>query len=151
MEKGIIDVLLGSDYYHLMFPMQEIRGKEDEPAARLCPLGWTAIGRIGRSLQSKEAQAANTGYLHTFRCPIMTLEIVPAALEPGESLNFSLKRFWDLDTVGIVAHNQEQIGMAPDEKVAWKKVEQSLAYNGERYEVAVPWKNERPNLLTIAK
>ena len=38
-KKGIIDVLLGSDYYHLMFPMQEIRGKEDEPAARLCPLG----------------------------------------------------------------------------------------------------------------
>lgn len=36
--------------------------------------------------------------------------------------------------------------MTPDEKVAWKKVEQPLAYNGERYVVAVPWKNERPNL-----
>lgn len=36
-EKEVIDVLLGSDYYHLMFPMQEIRGQEDEPAARLCP------------------------------------------------------------------------------------------------------------------
>ena len=31
-EKQVIDVLLGSYYYHLMFPMQE-----DEPAARLCP------------------------------------------------------------------------------------------------------------------
>ena len=28
-----------------MFPVQEIRGQEDDPAARLCPLGWTAIGR----------------------------------------------------------------------------------------------------------
>ena len=47
--KGFIDVLLGSDYYNLMFPMREIRGKEDEPSARLCPLGWTATGRIGKS------------------------------------------------------------------------------------------------------
>lgn len=31
-EIGIIDELLGSDYNHLMFPVQEIRGKEDEPA-----------------------------------------------------------------------------------------------------------------------
>ena len=67
-------------------------------------------------------------------------------MKPEEDLNVSLKRFWDLETVGIVAHNQEQIGMTPDEKVAWKKVEQPLAYNGERYVVAVPWKNERPNL-----
>ena len=34
-EKGVINVLLGSNYYHLMFPMQEIRGQEDKPAARL--------------------------------------------------------------------------------------------------------------------
>ena len=65
--KGVIDVLLGSDYYPLMFPMQEIRGQEDEPADRLCPLGWTAIGRIGQSKQPKGAPYANTGYLHTFR------------------------------------------------------------------------------------
>ena len=48
-QKGVIDVLLGSGYNHLMFPLQEIRGQEDEPAVRLCPLGWTAIGRIGQS------------------------------------------------------------------------------------------------------
>lgn len=76
----------------------------------------------------------------------MTPDIVPAALEPEEDLHFSLKLFLDLETVGIVLTDQEQIGMTSDEEVAWKKVEQSLAYNGARYEVAVPWKNERPNL-----
>lgn len=121
-----------------MFPMQEIRGKENKLAARLCLLGWTAIRRIGRSPKSKEAQTANTAYLHTFRSQIMTPDIVPV-LESEEDFNFSLKRFWDLETVGIVALNQEQIGRTPDENVAWKKAEQSLA-------VAVPWKNERPNL-----
>ena len=48
-QMGVIDVLLGSDYHHLMFSMPEIRGQEDEPAAKLCPLGWTAIERIGQS------------------------------------------------------------------------------------------------------
>ena len=47
-KKGVLDVLLGLDYYQLMFPMHEILGQEDEPVARLCPLGWTAIGRIGQ-------------------------------------------------------------------------------------------------------
>ena len=36
-QKGVIHVLLGSDYYNLMFPMREIRGKEDEPSARFVP------------------------------------------------------------------------------------------------------------------
>ena len=36
--------------------------------------------------------------------------------------------------------------MTPHEKIAQKKVEQSLTYKGERYEVALPWKHERPNL-----
>lgn len=49
-------------------------------------------------------------------------------------------------TVGIGAQNQEEIELTPHEKIAQKKVEQSLAYNGERCEVAVPWKHERPNL-----
>lgn len=42
-QKKVIDILLGSNHYQLMFPKKEIQGKEDEPAARLCPLGWTAV------------------------------------------------------------------------------------------------------------
>ena len=144
-EKGVIDVLLGSDYYHLMFPMQEIRGQEDEPAARLCPLGWTAIGRIGKSTQPRGTACVNTGYLHTFRtcAQQLTPDIVTAS---DEDLNVTLKRFWDLETLGIVPQSQEENELTPLEKIAQKKVEQSLSYNGDRYEVSVPWKQDRPNL-----
>ena len=145
-EKGVIDVLLGSDYYHLMFPMQEIRGQEDEPAARLCPLGWTAIGRIGKSTHPRGTACANTGYLHTFRSQILSPDIVNIVNTADEELNITLKSFWDLETVGIVTQTQEETEMTPLEKIARKKVEQSLTYNGTRYEVAVPWKHERPNL-----
>ena len=147
-QKGVIDVLLGSHYYHLMFPMQEIRGQEDEPAARLCPLGWTctAIGRIGQSKQPKGATCANTGYLHTFRAQCKVPDVIHTSMEPEEELNSTLKRLWDLETVGISIHNQEEIELTLHEKIAQKKVEQSLTYNRERYELAVPWKHERPSL-----
>ena len=62
-----IDVLLGSNYYHLVFPMKEIPGKENEPRARLCPLGWTAIGRID---QAGRLEPSNTKFLRTFHAQI---------------------------------------------------------------------------------
>ena len=67
-------------------------------------------------------------------------------MEPEEELNSTPKRFLELETVGIGAHNQEEIELTHHEKIAQKKLEQSLTYNGERYEVALPWKHERPNL-----
>ena len=45
-KRSKIDVFIGSDYCNLLFPMKEVRGGDGEPSARLCPLGWTAIGTI---------------------------------------------------------------------------------------------------------
>ena len=186
---------------------ENLRGQEDEPAARLCPLGWTAIGRIGKSTQPRGTACVNTGYLHwptywaylhwptywagplseeseayllglltlayllgwtaigrigkstqprgtacvntgylqTFRtcAQQLTPDIVTAS---DEDLNVTLKRFWDLKTLSIVPQSQEENELTPLEKIAQKKVEQSLSYNGDRYEVSVPWKQDRPNL-----
>ena len=63
-KRSKIDVLIGSDYYNLLFPMKEVRGGDNEPSARLCPLGWTAIGTIGTS---EGLGTSNTGYLNTYR------------------------------------------------------------------------------------
>ena len=38
-KRSKIDVLIASDYYNLLFPMKEVRGGDNEPSARLCPLG----------------------------------------------------------------------------------------------------------------
>lgn len=40
--RKTIDVLLGTDNYHLMHPMKEVIGGAGKPCARLCPPGWTA-------------------------------------------------------------------------------------------------------------
>ena len=44
--RGKIDVFLGTDNYHLMYPKKEVVGGAGEPCARLCLLGWTAVDRI---------------------------------------------------------------------------------------------------------
>ena len=61
-KRSKIDILIGSDYYNLLFPMKEVCGGDNEPSARLCPLGWTAIGTIGTY---EGLGTSNTGYLNT--------------------------------------------------------------------------------------
>ena len=36
--------------------------------------------------------------------------------------------------------------LTPEDKLAWDKVNKSLKFNGQHYEVAVPWRDERPQL-----
>ena len=137
-----IDVLLGSNYYHLMFPMKEITGKENEPSARLCPLGWTAIGRIDLADRS---EPSNTKYLRTFRTQIESgHHSVHGQGQTDGELSSLVKRFWDLESIGVTASSVTE--MTPVEKMAWKKAQSSMRFNGVRYEIAVPWKDDRPKL-----
>ena len=62
-----------------------------------------------------------------------------------------IKRFWDLETVGIGVQNQEEIDLTTHEKITQKKVEQSLTYNGERYEVRGCTNTKDQTFLTIDK
>ena len=36
--------------------------------------------------------------------------------------------------------------LSPEKKLAFDKVNESIRFDGERYEVVVPWKCERPEL-----
>ena len=142
-QSHTIDVLLGSNYCHLMFPMKEVPGKENEPSARLCPLGWTAIGRIDDKAES--SRPSTTKYLRTFRAQVEPTHY--SSCEHGqkeESLNSLVKQFWDLESIGITKSAAAE--MTPSEKLAWEKVRNSLRFDGTHYEIAVPWKNCRPQL-----
>ena len=144
-----IDVLLGADHYELMYSMKEVRGAPNEPCARLCPLGWTAIGNI--QLDTKDAHY--TGFHHTFRVQIEKREPTFTLPEKDTAeLNCLLKRFWDLESIGITPSGQQHL--TPEDKSAWKKVSNSLKFDGQHYEVAVPWRDDRPQLpnnLPMAK
>jgi len=66
-----------------------------------------------------------------------------------DEINDSLKRFWEVDTLGIQQSKPEM--MAKDEKIAFDKVCHSLLHDGERCQIAVPWKSDSPVLRIITK
>ena len=136
--RGTIDVLLGADNRELMTTIKEIPGKRNEPSARLCPLGWTAIGRIDKEDLGGEH---HTGLIRTFR--IQQSEETSALQD--DDLNDTLRKFWELEHVGILSAKPQ---FSPDEQAAWKKVSESRVFDGKRYQVAVPWKEERPRLVS---
>ena len=136
--RGTIDVLLGADNHELMTTIKEIPGKRNEPSARLCPLGWTAIGRIDKEDLGGEH---HTGLIRTFR--IQQSEETSALQD--DDLNDTLRKFWELEHVAILSAKPQ---FSPDEQAAWKKVSESRLFDGKRYQVAVSWKEERPPLVS---
>ena len=56
--------------------------------------------------------------------------------ENGELVS-NLKRFWELESLGIVEK---------DESPVFTDVLRDLTFNGNRYEVGLPWKEETPPL-----
>ena len=89
-KRSKIHVLIGSDYYNLLFPMKEVRGGDGEPSARRCPLGWTAIGTIDVCGQHK---SCSTGFLHTY-------QMQRSDSNDGE-FDDLMKQFWSLEAIGI--------------------------------------------------
>ena len=67
-KRSKIAVLIGSNDYNLLFPMKDVRGGDNEPSVRLCPLGLTAIDTTGAS---ERHGATNTGYLNTYRIQLL--------------------------------------------------------------------------------
>ena len=62
-----IDVFLGAYHCELMYSIKEVKGLLNEPCARLCPLGWTAV----RKIKQLDGKGHNyTGFHHTFRLQI---------------------------------------------------------------------------------
>ena len=89
-QRSKIPVLIGSDHYSLLFPMEEVRGSDNEPRGRLSALGCTAIGAIGTS---EGHGASNTSYLNIYR-------VQRSECSDGD-LNYLLKQFWSLEATGI--------------------------------------------------
>ena len=56
----------------------------------------------------------------------------------------TLKRFWEIESYGT--ERNTSIVCTEEEKLALEKVSSSVRYNNKRYSVAVPWKEERPQL-----
>lgn len=87
-------------------------------------LGWILSGPV-------EAQVG-ASYLTV--CATHTLKIEACAIE--HNLDNQLKQFWELEALGICS----------DEPSVYDQFMQRITFNGERYEVSLPWKPNHPPL-----
>ena len=122
-DKLEVDILIGSDAYWSLVTGKIIRGRNG-PIAIQTKVGWVLSG-----LTKPQETAVNLPLT-----PTHVLKIDACALEP--SLDDRLKQFWDLESLGI----------SKDETSVYDKFVQQIRFDGQRYEVSLPWKEHHPSL-----
>ena len=128
--RRTVDLLLGSDYPEFGLCLEEIVGNPDEPVARKTPLGWTCVGRVFRTDKDSVITNVFTGF-----------QRIGAS---STSMDEDLRRLWNQDLT-IAATDKES--WSPDDVRAFDRVSSQRTFLGDRYQVPIPWKEERPNLL----
>ena len=143
-QNGLVDELIGVDNADLHYSKVDVHGPPSSPIARLGRLGWTCIGPTGRQLEKRS---------HLIMHSFLTRDA------PSEKTNVSccdiinnLRKFWEIETYGT--EKKRANVMTKEEKIALEKVESSLTYNGNRYSIAVAWKEDNlvlPNNREMVK
>ena len=122
-EEQEIDVLIGLDFYYSFVTRDIVKGGSSEPVAVRTTLGWVFCGPTGG---------------HDQECSVsMNVQI-----GAEEQLNETLQKFWDLESIGI-RPAESSISTTHAEDVTLKKFKETLTYNDGRYEVSLPWKEDR--------
>ena len=123
-----IDMLLGADIYWQIVTGRTVRGKGG-PVAIETRLGWVLSGPTQAAPCS--ARTTTSLFLSAASAPI------PATCrDPDDALLDEVKRFWDLEAIGITSN----------EHTVHEAFKQSITHDGERYTVHLPWREMHPAL-----
>ena len=119
-----VDVLIGADYYYSFVTGIHKRGPTaDSLIAVKSHLGWILTGPI--DCYSKYSTSMLT------------------VIENNE-VTASLKRFWELESIGIT--EAENPTMSQEEEYAVAEFNKGLKFDGQNYEVQLPWRKDHPRL-----
>ena len=109
-----------------MFQGDVRKGWSGTPIATKSRLGWLLSGPVAGSKKTEKTTA------------MLTVTKVESSHDP-------LKRFWELDAIGIGSHQEHQ--RTPEEEDSINQFNSSCGFDGERYEVGLPWKKDHPPLV----
>ena len=125
-----IDILIGADHYWDVVTGDIVRG-ESGPTAISSKLGWLLSGRTESNGKDEDPAVANL---------ILTGESNDrtSVLNHNDKIVDSLKRFWETESIGIIEK--------PPELNEGDKFIRDIRFTGQRYEVGLPWKEERPEI-----
>ena len=119
-------MLLGADYYHEIVTGDIIKS-DTGPTAVRSKIGWLLLGPTSTTTSS---------YTMSHLVIDGRREMLFEEKENDELVT-NLKRFWELESLGIVEK---------DENPVFTDVLRDITFNGNRYEVGLPWKEEMPSL-----
>ena len=127
-----IDVLVGSDYYWMLVTGR-VSWNQDGPTAIHTRLGWILSGPNGPiEVMDQTDTFVNLISSHTL------LSSTTQELEPQTDLDAGLKKFWDLESMGIFK----------EEPSVYEVFKQHITFKDQRYFVNLPWKETHPGLPT---
>ena len=119
-----VDILVGVDFYYSIIENSIERSMNNNgPIAIKSKLGWILRGQIESHKQERVATMTST---------------------VEEDICNTLKSFWELESIGILNGNSLQI--KEDEIDALKQFKEGLYFDGERYEVSIPWRKDHSKL-----
>ena len=103
-----------------------LKGRPGTQIATKSRLGWLLSCPVSGSNKSEDVRAMLT-------------------VTKMASWDNQLKCFWELDAIGIVNHQEHQRTVEQEDAV--NQFNSSCRFDGERYEVGLPWKKDHPPLV----
>ncbi|KAL9978335.1 hypothetical protein ACROYT_G015836 [Oculina patagonica] len=125
-KAATVDLLVGADQYYKLVQGSIKKGRPGTPIATKSRLGWLLSGPVPGSKKSEETTAMLT-------------------VTKTYNAHDQLKRFWELDAIGIV--DQQRGETTAEEKDAVDQFNNTCRFDGERNEVGLPWKRDHPHLV----
>ena len=122
----MVDILVGSDQYWHLVTGRVVR-EEDGPTAIQTKLGWVLSGPLHGATQI-EQQRNNLVTTHVLKTAVNPVNIT------NESLDGNMRRFWDLESLGIRPRS------------VYEEFQERITFENNKYEVDLPWKVPHPPL-----
>ena len=122
-----INMLIGADQYWKVASGETITGN-DGPAAIKTRLGWILSGPVGGINIHNEKAASHMSTHH-----VLLINNQRANANVNDALDATVSKFWDLETSGIITNADSNV---------YDEFKNSIEYDGEKYTVRLPWKNE---------
>lgn len=115
----------------------DFQGPPGGPVARLGPLDWTCIGAPDKNTEYRKRSFLS-------RSLFTRIGNEENGLSDCCSIDRSIRNFWDIEN--IATNKACTRVLTEEDKLALKKVENSLEIVDDRYQIGVPCKSERPQL-----
>ena len=131
IDKGRIGVLLGTSCVQFTHALEWIRGYPTPPADLRTELGWTIAGEFMYRRRTKSSFRKNFVLLAATEIHRNAADQFPPDM---------LEQYWSIEKTA--SEPAESFVLSDVDNEALQTLEKTCRHNGERYEIALPWKSD---------